>query len=201
MENQSNIHPFTEWAKCRLDEMDAALAVLETKVHGVEANARAKADAAIADMKKRRDAFKADAKETLETNAKEWRENRAKLEAEWAGFEDDVEAYWDSVGETAGGYEEVFKARVKAQKKAWNDTVAHVETAAKTFEAKQKTEVDEALEKAKHIAQTAGAKLDDFNNAGKTSWSALHAALTESRTAFDVANSKALAAFKDAAKA
>lgn len=50
MTTTSKIHPFAEWAKSRLDEMDAALAVFEAKIGEGEAATRDKADQAIAKM-------------------------------------------------------------------------------------------------------------------------------------------------------
>jgi len=70
MTTTSNVHPFTEWAKSRLDEMDAALAVLETKVDDVEASTCEQADTAIANIKKPRDVFKAKIKTERDSNAK-----------------------------------------------------------------------------------------------------------------------------------
>lgn len=99
MSKTSNIHPFTKWAKSRLDEMDASLAVFETKVDTVEAKSRKRADAAIADMKTRRDAFKAEVEETHERDVKALAQASDKLEAEWEAFEDDVEVYWDNVAD------------------------------------------------------------------------------------------------------
>lgn len=200
MTTTSNIHPFTEWAKSRLDEMDAALAVFETKAKGAEKDTGKKADAAIANMKKRRDAFRAEVEKEHEANAKAWSATNAQLEDEWHAFEEDVDAYWESVGDKAGSYGAAFRAQADAQKQAWRDTAARIKAAAKTFQADRRTEVDAAIVKSEHIAQNAGAKLDNVSEASKISWVALKSALTESRSAFDAANTKAQAAFKDAIK-
>ena len=57
MATQSNIHFFTNWAKERLDEMDAAVTSLEGKLAEVQSDARDKADKVLADLRKKRDDF------------------------------------------------------------------------------------------------------------------------------------------------
>jgi len=44
MATQSSIHFYLNWAKERIDEMDATLASLETKLSEVQADARVKAN-------------------------------------------------------------------------------------------------------------------------------------------------------------
>jgi septation ring formation regulator EzrA len=53
MAMQSNIHFYVNWAKARLDEIDAMLALLEGKV----ADARNGADKVLAAMRRRREEF------------------------------------------------------------------------------------------------------------------------------------------------
>jgi hypothetical protein len=52
MSKHSAIHFYLSWAKERMDEMDATLASLEGKISEVHADARAKANQALSDMKK-----------------------------------------------------------------------------------------------------------------------------------------------------
>lgn len=200
MTTTSKIHPFAEWAKSRLDEMDAALAVFETKANDVGAGTLKKADAAIADMKKHRDVFAARIKREHDSDVKAWGEANVQLEAEWHGFEKNVESYWDSVGDKASAHGDAFKAQADAQKKAWTDTATRIKAATKTFQAGRKADVAAAVAEGEHIAHDAGAKLGNLNKASQTSWGAMRSALTQSREAFDVANSKAQAAFMVAVK-
>jgi hypothetical protein len=60
---QSSMHFYLNWAKERIDEMDATLASLETKANQVQAKAgqvqvdsRVRADQLVADLKKRQKA-------------------------------------------------------------------------------------------------------------------------------------------------
>jgi hypothetical protein len=47
---QDNLHFFANWAKERLDEMDATLTSLEGKLTGVQTDARDKASKVLADL-------------------------------------------------------------------------------------------------------------------------------------------------------
>ena len=53
MRSQSNIHFYVNWAKERLDEMEATLTSLEGKAGEVQADARDKADKVLAQLAKK----------------------------------------------------------------------------------------------------------------------------------------------------
>ena len=63
MSSQSTIHPYLDWAKERLDEIDATLASFEHKAEKLQADARPKAEKASADMRAARDQFQKSIKE------------------------------------------------------------------------------------------------------------------------------------------
>lgn len=197
MTSQSHIHTYTEWTKTRLDEMDASVAVLEAKVAELQSDARAGADAAIADMKARRDKFSAWAQQEQDMNAQAWAVTKAEREAEWASFEKAVDAYLDAAEGQTEATEKTFEARVSAQRKAWRETAGKLKDDASTFQADRKAEVDAAVAKLEKGAITAGDQLKKLNTVGGTSWAALRTALTDSRHAFDKAFDEAQAAFKD----
>ena len=58
MPASTSTHFFLNWAKERIDEMDAALTSLEGKIPEVKADLRSKADKALADLRKKRDEFR-----------------------------------------------------------------------------------------------------------------------------------------------
>ena len=72
MAEHSSIHFYLNWAKERIDEMDATLASLEAKASHVRADAKAKADRFLADLKKRRDEFENTAKSQAEAGETAW---------------------------------------------------------------------------------------------------------------------------------
>ena len=51
MPEQSSMHYYLNWAKERIDEMDAALASLEVKANQAKADSKVKGDQLIADLK------------------------------------------------------------------------------------------------------------------------------------------------------
>ena len=59
---ESTMHFYFNWAKERIDEMDAAVGSLEGKATQVKADSKVKAEQLIADFKRRRDEFEAPAK-------------------------------------------------------------------------------------------------------------------------------------------
>ena len=70
---------------------------------------------------------------------------------------------------------------------------------AKNFPAERHDKVDAVVKRMNADAAEAERKLQKLNQAGTQSWSALMAALAETRAAFDRANQAALDAFKRAA--
>ena len=72
MPMQSSTHFYVNWAKERLDEMDATLTSLEGKVGGVQADIRDKANKFLTDLRKQRDAFRDTVKKQSEANEAAW---------------------------------------------------------------------------------------------------------------------------------
>ncbi|AKI00300.1 hypothetical protein IMCC20628_01584 [Hoeflea sp. IMCC20628] len=197
MTTKSPIHTYTDWTKTRLDEMDASVAVLKAKVAYLQSDARAQAEATIADMKTRRDKFAAWTQKEQDMNAQAWAATEAEREAEWASFEKAVDAYLDAAEGQAEATRKTFEARVAAQQKAWRETAEKFKDGAAKFQTDRKADVDAAVAKLEKDAATAGDQLKKLNAAGGKSWAALRTALTESRHTFEKAFDEAQAAFKD----
>ena len=199
MTTQSNIHFFVNWAKGRLDEMDATLTSLEGKVGGVQADARDKANKVLADLRKKRDDFRDTVKKQSEANEAAWTSAKTKLESEWNAFEAEVKKYVESFGNQIEQQQAIFKLQSAAQLKAWREAANKLNSSAKDFAAERRGEIDAAVKRMNTDATAAEEKLQKLNQAGAQSWSALMAALTETRAAFDRANQAARDAFKRAA--
>ena len=199
MATQSSIHFYLNWAKERMDEMDATLASLETKVSEVQADARVKADQTLADLRKKRDDFRDTIKKQAEANEAAWIRAKAQLEAEWSAFETEVKKYVDSFGKKVEQQQATFKLQAAAQLKAWREAADKLRTAAKEFAAERRGEIEAAVKRMEADAAVAEEKLQKLNQAGMQSWSALMGALAETRAAFDRANQAAQEAFKRAA--
>lgn len=198
MSTQSGIRFYLNWAKERLDEMDATLTSLESKASTVQADVRDKASKALAELRKNRDDFLDTVKEHAEANEPAWISAKTKLESEWSAFEAEVSKYVESFGKQFELQQATFKLQAEAQLKAWRDASEKLGAAAGEFTAERRDEIEATLKRMKADAVAAEEKLLKLSQAGTQSWSALMAALTETRSAFDRANQAVREQFKRA---
>jgi hypothetical protein len=195
MPTQSGIHFYSNWAKERIDEIDATLASLESKAGEVQADARLKANQVLADLRDRRDAFQDTIKKLAESNEAAWVRAKARLENEWTAFDAGVQKYVETFGRQVEQRQATFQVRTAAQLKAWNEVADKLLDNAKEFAAERRGEIDATVTRMKADAAAAQEKFEKLNRAGTESWSALNAALAETRAAFDRANQAAHDAF------
>ena len=199
MAKHSAVYFYLNWAKERIDEMDAILASLEGNVAEVHADARAKANQALADMRKKRDDFRDTLKKHADADEAAWIREKARLQSEWNTFETDVKKYVESAVKQIEQQQMAFKRQADAQVKAWRQAAEDIRTGANEFAAGRRSEIETAVKQMEVDAAEAEEKLQKVNEAGKQSWSALMTALAETRAAFDRANQAAQEAFKRAA--
>jgi hypothetical protein len=197
MPAQSSMHFYFNWAKERIDEMDAVLASLEAKAGEVQAESRSKADLLIADLHKKRDEFQEVAKKQADAGEAAWLRTKSQLEGTWNGFEIEVKKYVETFGKQA--QQTTFQNAAAAQLKAWRDAAEKIHSAAAGLAVDRRSDIDATLTRMKADASKAEANLQEFQRAGTESWAALNGALTESRAAFDRANQTAWDALKRAA--
>jgi hypothetical protein len=191
MPEQSSLHLYLNWAKERIDEMDAALASFEIKASHAQADSKVKADQIVADLKKRRDEFQALLKTQAEAGEGTWERAKTDLERQWNGFEAQVKTYFESAGKQIEQQQATFKDIAAAQAKAWREAADKFHEAAGKVAAARSADLDAALKQMKSDASEAEARLQKVKQAGSESWSVLSAALAESRKAFDQANQAA----------
>jgi hypothetical protein len=196
MNAQSNIN---FWAKERLDEMEATLTFLEAKASEVQAEVRGMANKVLADLRTKQHEFRDTIKKNAEANEAAWIAAKAKLETDWKAFEAEVTKYVESFSKHIEQQQATFKVQAAAQLNAWREVADKLASDAKEFAAERRTEIDAAVKRMNADAAVAEEKLHKLNQAGTQSWSALMAALTETRTIFDRANQAAREAFKRAA--
>lgn len=194
----SSAHFFLNWAKGRIDEMDATLASLESKAGQIQAETRVKADQFIAEMKKKRDEFESTVKKQAEAGEAAADGAKVRLETEWKGFQAETQKYLETFGKGVDQQRAVFQGQATAQLNAWRETADKLSAAAKEFAIERRREMDETVSRMKSDAATAEKKLQDLARAGTETWSALNAALAETRATFDRANQAAREAFKRA---
>ncbi|GGI31060.1 hypothetical protein [Bradyrhizobium guangdongense] len=196
MSEQSSVHFYLNWAKERIDEMDAALASFEVKAGEAKAESKVKAEQIIADLKKRRDEFQVQLKAQAEAGEAAWARGRTELEKQWDGFEAQMKTYFESAGKQFEQQQATFKDIAAAQGKAWREAADKFREAAGRVAAAHAGDLEAALKQMKSDASQAEAQLQKLKQAGSESWSVLSAALAESRKAFDQANQAAWNALK-----
>jgi hypothetical protein len=199
MPEQSSLHVYLNWAKERIDEMDAALASFEAKASEAKADLKPKVDQLIVDLKKRRDEFQASLKTQAEAGEAALARAKADMEAQWNGFEAQVKTYFETVGKQIEQQQATFKDVAAAQAKAWRDAADKLHDAASKVAAARRADVEAALKQMKLDESEADARLQKIRQAGSESWSVLSAALAESRNAFDRANQAAWNALRGSA--
>jgi hypothetical protein len=198
MPEQSRMHFYLNWAKERIDEMDATLASLEAKASQVQADSNVKANQLIADLQKRRDEFQAAVKKQTEAGEAAWQRTKAQLESNWSDFEAQVKTYIDTVGKQVQQQQATFRDVAAAQMKAWREAAEKLQNEASKVAAARRGDIDAAVKQMKADASEAEARLQKLKQAGSESWTAFGAALAESRKAFDRANQAAWDAVKRA---
>jgi len=194
----SSAHFFLSWAKERIDEMDATLASLENKAAQMQAETRVKADQFIGEMKKKRDEFESTVKKQAEAGEAAWDSAKVQLETEWKGFQAETGKYLETFGKGIEQQQAVFQSQVTAQLNAWRETADKLNAAGNEFAIERRREIDATVSRMKADAVAAEKKLQDLARAGTESWSALNAALAETRATFDRAHQAARDAFKRA---
>lgn len=198
MPTEGRMHFYFNWAKERIEEMDAALAALEAKTPQVKADAKAKADQLISDLKKRRDDFQALARKQAEAGEVAWQRALVQLETQWNGFEGQLKAYVETVGKRVEEQQAIFRDIAAAQAKAWREAADKLRDDGAKVAAAKRPEIDAAL---KQMKAEADAQLKRVKQAGGQSWSAISASLAESRKTFDRVNQAAWEALKRSSEA
>ncbi len=191
MSEQSSMHLYLNWAKERIDEMDAALASFEVKAGHAKADSKVKADQIVADLKRRRDDFQGLLRTQAEAGEAAWERAKTDLEKQWNGFEAEMRTYFESAGKQIEQQQATFKDIAAAQANAWHEATAKFRDAASKVAAARSADLDAALKQMKSDASEADARLQKLKQVGAESWSVLSAALSESRKAFDQANQAA----------
>jgi hypothetical protein len=198
MSEQSSVHFYLNWARERIDEMDAALASFEFKAGAAKAESKVKADQIFTDLKKRRDEFQSQLKTQADAGEAAWARAKTDMEKQWNAFEGEVKTYFEGAGKQAEQQQAAFKEIAAAQAKAWREAADKFREAAGRVAATGTVDFDAALKQMKADASEAEARLQKLKQAGSDSWSVLSAALAESRKAFDQANQAAWDALKGA---
>jgi malonyl CoA-acyl carrier protein transacylase len=200
MSDQSRMHPYFDWAKMRIDEMDVTLALFERQIESLEANARGKAQGLLTAMRKERDAFLEKMKKQAHASEAALTTARHNMEAQWNAFETNVQKYINDVERQVDQGRAAFQARADAQMKAWQESIQKLRDTAKGYAAGQRAKVEATAMQMKKDAQAAEARLQKLSVAGAVTSAAFTTALAETRAAFDRASQVAHNAVRSAIK-
>jgi hypothetical protein len=194
----SSAHYYLNWAKERIDEMDAVLTSFEGKAAQIATESRATAEKIIADLRAKRAEFLDKMKKQGEASESAWPQAKQKLETEWDAFQADAKKFVEDFGQQLNLQQATFEEVAAAQLKAWRKAADKIQAASAEFAADGRAKVEAAVQQMKAAASVTEANVQKFAKAGSESWTTLNAALAESRTAFDKANQTAWDALKGA---
>lgn len=191
-------NPLAQWGKERLAEIEATLAVMESRVSTLQTEARKQTEKAIADIQVQRAVFQRAMLEGKHQGEAAVATAKSALEANWASFEAIVQRQLSETKHQAEEFEATFKARAEAQQRFWKETIDAWHGQASTFAAAGKHDMEAALNHFKAEVDGLKSGLEAKSKAGEQSWAAMKSALEESRAAFEKASHKAQEAFKKA---
>ncbi|WP_159079767.1 hypothetical protein [Methyloceanibacter sp. wino2] len=197
---QNSVNVFVDWAKARLDEMAANAGTLQANLDKLDANSRAQAEQAIAQLNQWVEQGQRDIKTAQAQGEASVAQAKADMETLWANFQ-------NNAGDWAGLLKDnqaMFQARAQAQVQAWQDTVnaymARVSDVHDKNKAQAQAQVAQLQADAKKAQADLAAKVDELTKAGQSSWSAMSDALDQSRNAFAKSLETTAKNFNDAMK-
>ncbi len=121
MSEHSSVHGYMNWAKQRIDEMDATLASLEAKASQVKAEAKPRSEELLNYLKEQRDEFRAKIEAQTRAGAARTETTKSQLESLWSDFETQVQTYFDTVGKQMKHQHATFEDIAAAQVQAWRE--------------------------------------------------------------------------------
>ena len=189
---------FMQWAKARQAEMEATINSLTRQLSAVaaEQQAKAAAEAALAEMKTKRDIFRTQLEESQRRGAAVMDSVRRELEKDWETFEAASTRFFDDMKDGASAQREAFRVRSEAQAAAWKSALDSFTKDSMALQDTARKQADAWLEQMKTQANTASEQLKEAAKTQGDNWQAFSKALTESRSAFDEALRKSVDAFK-----
>ena len=153
----SSAHFYLNWAKERIDEMDAVLTSLEGKSAQVTASASAAAEKIVADLRTRRDAFMSEMQQLAGASESAWLQAKTRLEGDWTIFQVDVKKYVEEFSQMHEQQKATFEGAAAAQLKAWRQAADRIQGEAATFAADRRAAIDTAVQQMRADATAAEA--------------------------------------------
>jgi hypothetical protein len=163
-----------EWSQDRLAELDATIAVLEQHAAKLQGDARARAEAALKELRDKRDAYRAQADDAV-ANAKTWTdaqvvEARKSLDQRWAAFQTARDEYLEAAKADLATRRAVLEAELEARQKAWQKSIDELRAEAGKLAAEQKAAIDARIAALRAQVDEAKARIGRIQDASGEAW-------------------------------
>jgi hypothetical protein len=188
MSPQKTVHAYREWARQKLDEIDATLAALDGSFEALTKDARKEADRAIARIRIARDAFKAkvDAVRPDAAATKALADSTyASLDAEWAKVELAFQDFLAAAAGQANLVKKALTARNEAQRQSLQASLHAIGAAAAFAIEHAHSEAYAALRRLAAETANAEARLGQVSAAGDESWTAIKGGLKDAISVYE----------------
>lgn len=190
------LHFYSNWAKQRIAEMDAAIVSLDRHVKrflpGREGSQL------IAGLKKRRERFESLVNKQARKGEAAWKHSKTRLNTEWKAFDAEVAAYVKMAKRQSGFQKSAFGRLSAAQSKAWRDVERSLRALVRKAAPARRTDFSTAIKRIRNNGVSIKKRARKLAKSTTISWSAMYSALKSSRKAFDKANREAAKAMRKA---
>lgn len=171
---RSSARQAMEWSRDRLSELDAAIAVLEQDAAKLQGDGRARAEAALKELRETREAYRIKADDAM-ANARTWTDAqvadaRKSLDENWAAFEAKLDAYLDKIEADLATRRAVLEAEFEARQRAWQRSIDELRAEADKLVAKEKADIETRISVLKAQADQAKARVGRLQEASRGAW-------------------------------
>ncbi len=191
MSQQSCAHEYLEWAKQKLDEIEATLVSLDNAAQTSKDDARTEADRVVVRIRATRDAFKANVdalradvtavREVADIPTHRFRRNGLKLN--WP-----IKTLYYGITAVTGHaniIKQVIIARAEAQRESRQSSLQSVQATASDVIEQACGEIDAAIRRLTVETEKAEAELEKTSAVGGESWEAIKSSLEEVISVYD----------------
>jgi DNA repair exonuclease SbcCD ATPase subunit len=163
-----------ERSQDRLAELDTVIAQIEKETANLDAEARAKAEAALERLRETRDAYRARAEEAA-ANAREWTdaqvtEAQEALNRNWTAFDTELRGYLDAIAADLATRRALLEAQLEARQQAWQEAIEELRTEADKLADQQRAAIEARIEALSAQVNEARARTERLRNASREAW-------------------------------
>ncbi|WP_449103131.1 hypothetical protein [Pseudomonas extremaustralis] len=192
------------WSQDRLAELDATIAVLEKDSAKLQGEARAKADAALKELRARRDVYRTQAGEAV-ANVRTWTdaqvvEARKSLDKSWAAFQTARDEYLEATKADLATRRALLEAELEARQKVWRESIEELRTDSAKLAADQRAAIDTRIAALNAQADEAKARIGQLQDASAEAWETTKKSYADAQQLFFDTYASIRKSIKDAKK-